>query len=97
MLAADAELEVGAGATAALGGDAHQLADPFEVEAGERVARQDPGPLVIADEARRIVARDAEGGLGQVVGAEAEEFDALSAISAARSAARGSSIMVPTA
>ena len=51
---------------------------------------------IVGEERRRVVAREAEGGLREVVGAEREELGAASAISSARSAARGSSIMVPT-
>ena len=34
---------------------------------------EDAAPLVVLEEARRIVAAEAIGGLGQIVGAEAEE------------------------
>ena len=41
MLAADAELDVGARRPPALGRDRDQLADALDVEADERVARVD--------------------------------------------------------
>jgi hypothetical protein len=57
--------------------------------------RQDARLDVRGQELARVVARQAERGLREVVGAEGEELRRL-AISPARSAARGSSIMVPT-
>src|SRR5688572_26819767 len=70
MLAADAELELGAGLAAALGGDLHQFADTFRVDADEGILLEDALPLVGRDEARGVVAAEAVGGLRQVVGAE---------------------------
>jgi hypothetical protein len=77
MLAANAELDVGAGLAAALGGDLDHLPDTGRVERHERVVLEDPELLVGAAEARRIVARDAVDGLRQIVGAEAEKGGAL--------------------
>jgi hypothetical protein len=94
MLAADAELDVRAGLAATLGGKLDQLADAFDIEADERIARVDALVDIRVEEARGVVAAHAQRGLRQVVGAEREER-ASSAISAI-SAARGSSIMVPT-
>ena len=68
---------------------------PFDIEADERIARIDALLDIGRQEARGVVAADAERGLRQVVGAEREEL-AASAISPAISAARGSSIIVPT-
>src|SRR6187455_1336838 len=76
MLAADAELEVATGGTAALGGDADEFADAFAVERHERIGRQDAFGGIDAEEARGVVAADAESGLRQVVGAEGEELGA---------------------
>jgi hypothetical protein len=95
MLAADAELDVRARRPAPLGRDLDQLADALDVEADERIAREDALVDVGRQEAPGVVAADAEGGLRQVVGAEGEEL-APPAISPALSAARGSSIIVPT-
>src|SRR5262245_5271010 len=60
MLAADAELEGVAHLATAIGRDADQLADAFAVERHERIDRQDALGLIRTEEARRIVARDAE-------------------------------------
>src|SRR5207237_5080878 len=77
MLAADAELDVGPGLAAALGGDPDHLADPGGVERHEWVVLENPELLVGAAEARGIVARNAVDRLRQVVGAEAEKRGAL--------------------
>ncbi len=79
----------------ALGGHLDQLADAVEIERDERVVLDNAFPLVGRDKGGRVVARDAEGRLGQVVGAEGEEFGGCSAMTWARIAARGSSIIVP--
>ena len=50
---------------------------------------------VFAEEAAGVVAGEAEGGLGQIVGAEGEELGRVP-ISPALRQARGSSTMVPT-
>ena len=73
---------------AALGGDAHHLADPVGVERHERVVLENAGLLIGADEARRVVARDAVGGLRQIVGAEAEELGALGDLAGEQRGAR---------
>ena len=95
MFAADAELEAGLGRASAFGGDRDQLADALDVDADERVARIDPLLDIDGQELRRVVAADAERGLGQVVGAEREEIGERGDLRA-RIAARGSSIIVPT-
>ena len=95
MLAADAELQFRRRGAAALDREGHQLADAGLVQALERVGGEDVGLEVGVEELARIVAREAERHLGEVVGAEAEEVGLL-AISPACRAARGSSIMVPT-
>src|SRR5579862_412552 len=77
MLAADAELNAGPRLAAALAADADQLAHAFLVDGDERVALDDSLPLIGAEKSAGIVARQAEGGLGQVVGAEAEELGRL--------------------
>ena len=59
MLAADAELEAGPAAPAPLGGDRDQLADALDVEADERVAREDALLDIGGEEAAGIVAADA--------------------------------------
>ena len=74
MLAANAELEVRPGRPAALDRDRDQLADALDVDADEGVAGEDALLDIGAEEAAGIVAADAQGGLGEIVGAEAEEF-----------------------
>ena len=95
MLAADAELEIAPHLAAAFGGDAHQLADAVAVDGDERIGGQNAFRRVDAEKARGVVAADAERGLGQIVGAEGEELGGFGDL-AGLSAARGSSIMVPT-
>src|SRR3546814_14703223 len=77
LLAADAELDVRPRRAAALGADHHQLADALCVERDEGVLLDQATLLVGTAEISGIVARQAEAGLGQVVGAEGEELGAL--------------------
>ena len=70
MLAADAELDAGAGGAAALGGNGDQLADALDIDADEGIARIDALLDIGPQEPPRVVAADAERGLGQVVGTE---------------------------
>src|SRR6185295_8735915 len=77
MLAADADLEFLSHLPPALDADPYQLADALLVDRDERISRKDAARRVDAEERRRVVAADAEGGLRQVVGAEREEFGAL--------------------
>src|SRR6478672_3768085 len=77
VLAADANLEVFAHPAAALDADPHQRADAIAIDRHERIARQDAARRVDAEERRGVVTADAEGGLGQVVGAEREELGGL--------------------
>src|SRR5215470_10915883 len=62
MLAADAELQLLAGAAAALGGDADELANAVGVDRDERVLLEDALLLVGRQETRRVVAREAVAG-----------------------------------
>ena len=94
VLAADAELEAGPARAALLGGDPDQLADAVAVERLERADAED-ALLQVGREERRldVVAGEAPGGLGQVVGAEGEELGGLGDLrrrSARRAAARSS-------
>src|SRR5438552_10253057 len=84
MLAANPELKTRPRGASALRGDADELADPLDVEGHKRVVLEDPEPLIGADKARRIVARQAEDGLRQVIGAKAEEFGALGDLAGAQ-------------
>ena len=95
MLAADAELEIFARRTAALGGDADQFADAVDIDGNKGIARDQALGEILAQEAAGIVARNAQRGLGQIVGAEGKKFARFRRFPPARSAARGSSIMVP--
>src|SRR5437899_10487954 len=61
----------------ALDADPHQFAHALAVDGDERIARENPARHVGAEKARGVVAADAEGGLGQVVGAEGKEFRGL--------------------
>ena len=74
--------------------DFHQLADAVTVEHLEGILRQDFLGDIVRQEAGDVVAAQAKGGLGQIVGAEAEEVGVFGDAWAI-SAARGSSIMVP--
>ena len=60
-----------------LDGDLHELADAGCVERGERVLLEDLVLDVGHEEVAHVVAADAERGLGEVVGAEAEELGGL--------------------
>src|SRR5580704_19406494 len=68
MLAANAELEVFPRPPSALGCDAHEFADAVAVDRHERIDGKDALVAVRAEEACRVVAADAEGGLRQIVG-----------------------------
>src|SRR5690242_15682735 len=77
MLAADAELELGAHLAAALGRDLDQFADAVLVDGHERIDRQNSLGRIGAEEARRVVAANAERRLGEVVRAVGEELGGL--------------------
>src|ERR1051326_7156252 len=70
VLAANAELDIGPHLLPALDRDAHQFAHAVAIERDERIDRQDALARVDAEEARRVVAGNAEGRLGELVGAE---------------------------
>src|SRR5690242_12933001 len=88
MLAADAELQVLARLAAALGADLHQLADAIAVDRDEGVLLEDALLLILAEEAAGVIARQAEAGLRQIVGAEAEELRRLGDLAGAQNGAR---------
>ena len=74
VLAADAQLDVGLDRAALLHGDCDQLPHPGLVELLEGVALEKIGAQVVGEElAFGVVAGEAQGHLGEVVGAEAEE------------------------
>ena len=78
MLAADAELDAFLGASAPLDRDPHQVADPALVERLERVPLEHAVLEVARQElALRVVTREAERRLRQVVCPEREEVGVL--------------------
>ncbi len=93
VLAADAELDFGAGLTAELTSHLHQLADPGLIDRHEGIIRINLLFDIHRQELASVIPGQAIGGLGQIVGKE--KNSACSAMLSAVSAARGSSIMVP--
>ena len=77
MFAADAEFDVFFRFAAFFDGDLHEFADAGLVEAGEWVFLEDLILGVGIEEGSHVVAADAESGLGEIVGAEAEELRGL--------------------
>ena len=77
VLAADAQVQVGTGLAAHLGGHLHQLAHADLIQAGEGIALVDLVVVVGGQELAGIVTAEAEGHLGQVVRAEGEELGLL--------------------
>ncbi len=78
VLAADAELEVGPGGPAGLGGRPHQRADAVAVDGLEGADAEDALLQVRGEEAGlHVVAGEAPHRLGEVVGAEGEELGGL--------------------
>ena len=67
-------LMVGAGLAALGRGHLHQLPDARLIEGGEGVLLEDARLHVGREELVDVVSADAEGGLGEVVGSEAEEL-----------------------
>src|SRR4051812_38486201 len=89
VLAADADLQPGAGLAAFLGGDLHQPADPLAVEGLEGAHAEDAEVDVTAEErSLDVVAGEAPAHLGEVVGAEGEELRRLRDLSRGESGAR---------
>src|SRR5262245_14504075 len=83
VLAADSDLELRLDLAAALDADPHELAYAVAVDGDERIDRHDPARHVGAEETRSIVARNAEGRLREVVGAERKERRALGDLASA--------------
>ena len=73
VLTADAQTQVGVGLAAVMGSHLDQLANADLIQVLERIALVDFGIIVSGQELSSIVTAEAEGHLGQVVGAEAEE------------------------
>jgi len=74
MLAADTEFDLRSGLASFVAAHLDQLADAGLVDGDERVIGEDVLVDIKWQELARIVARQAVGGLGQVVGAEGEEL-----------------------
>src|ERR1700729_761955 len=75
MLAADANLQPGPRGATALDGDPHELADAELIDRREWGALDDSHVDVLRDDSRfNVVAREAQGGLREVVGPEGEEL-----------------------
>src|SRR5213594_1683090 len=96
MFAADSYFKIRFDAAAALGAEAHQLAYAFAVEHLEGIVGKNLPVYIRRQEAARVIAAQAKSGLRQIVGAEREEVGMFSNFPAVK-AARGNSIMVPTA
>ena len=77
MLAADPKLDARTRRASALDGDPDEITDALLVQAHEGVLIEDALLEVGRQEAPGVVPADAEGGLGQVIGAEGEEFSGL--------------------
>src|SRR5674476_758458 len=78
VLTTDADLESGPCLAAFLDSDLHQTPDTLTVQGLERRDTEDALVQVAREERRlHVVAREAPGGLGQVVGAEGEELRGL--------------------
>ena len=77
MLAADAHLEGGPCVPSLGGGHLHQAPHARLVQRGKGVLLEDAGLQIRREEVVDVVARDAERGLRQIVGAEAEELGLL--------------------
>jgi len=94
MLAADAKPNVLPRLARSPAAYRDKLADALLINRHEGVGRQNALGPVGAEECARVVAGNAQRRLRQVVGAKGEN-SAVRAMSPARSAARGSSIIVP--
>lgn len=74
MLAADAKMNIRAGGAAKLGCHLYQFANTLLIESCKRVVLVNLLLIVSVQELTSIVTAEAEGHLGQIVGAEAEEL-----------------------
>ena len=77
LLAADAQLDVGTGLAAEIRSHLHQAANAHLIELGEGIGLVDLVVVVAGQELAGVVTAEAEGHLGQVVGAEGEELGLL--------------------
>ena len=74
MFAANAKLDARAGLATAFGGQLDQFAHTLDIDADEWIAGEDALVDIGAEEPACIVAANADRRLGQIVGAEGEEF-----------------------
>jgi len=95
MLAANANLQIGPRVAPLGRGHLHQQAHARLIEGGEGILFEDACLDIGRQEVVDVVAGNAERGLRQVVGAEAEELGFLGDLVGGKGRA-GSSIMVPT-
>src|SRR5271165_4353849 len=77
VLAADTDLDRRPGRTSLFHRHLDQLPDAFLIKGGERVLLQNAFGQVRRQYPADVVAREAKGGLGEIVGAEAEELSLL--------------------
>ena len=77
MLSADAQLDIGTGLAAQFGSHFNQLAYALLVKTGKGIKLVYLLGIVIIQELTGVIAAEAEGHLGKVVGAEGEEFSLL--------------------
>ena len=78
MFAANAEFYIGPSRPATLNCQRHQLADPIDIEANKWIAREDALFDIGAEELGRVISRDTQRCLRQVIGAERKELTNLS-------------------
>ena len=88
VLAADTYVELRVDGLAELDGHIHELAYAGLVELCERIVLKDLGVIVSGEELARVVTAEAEGHLGEVVGAEAEEVGLSGDLVSCKSSAR---------
>ena len=73
MLAANAQLDIRACRPAPLGGQLDKLPHSVNIQADERIAREDALLHIRREETCAIITAHAQGGLREIIGAEAEE------------------------
>src|SRR5581483_8414917 len=88
VLAADADFQTRPRLAAALHADLDELADALAIDRDERIDLEDALGHIGTEEARRVVAADAVGGLRQIVGTEGEELRGLRHLAGHQTGAR---------
>ena len=74
MLAADSDFQIRTSLAAALGRHLHQLADALAIKHRKRILLEDAFRKIGRQHLVDVVAREAEGGLREIVGAERKEL-----------------------